>query len=142
MLTTDLKTLSSLPVKKIAIANPKTAPYGVAAVDAMKYYGVYEKVKDRLVYGESAGQTQQFIATQAAEIGFIAKSMALSGEMKDKGKWIEIDTRSYTPIRQGAVLLKHGKDTNEKASNLFYKYLFSPAARSVFKKYGYIVSNE
>jgi len=140
--TADLKVLYTPGVKKIAIANPKTAPYGVAAEEALKYYKIYDLVKDKLVYGENIGQTQQFIASQAAEIGFIAKSLVLSDEMKGKGKWVDIDKKTYAPIAQGAVVLKHGRETNNTPSQKFYQFLYSPKAKAIFKKYGYIVNEK
>jgi molybdate transport system substrate-binding protein len=138
--TADLKQLLSPAIKKIAVANPKTAPYGVAAEETLKYYKLYDGLKDKLVYGESIGQTQQFIETQAADIGFIAKSQVLAAEMKGRGAWVEIPGNAYTPIRQGAVILKHGKDTNNAAAGTFYAYIFSDAAQQIFKKFGYIVN--
>lgn len=135
----DLKLLITDIIKKIAIANPQTAPYGTAAEEAMKYSKVYEQVKDKLVFGESISQTNQYILSQSADIGFTAKSIVLSNEMKGKGVWVDIDSRSYTPIEQGAVILKHGDETNKEASQKFYSYLYSAKAKNVFKKYGYIV---
>jgi len=135
----DLKMLLNPALKKVAIANPKTAPYGLAAEEALKYYKIYELVKDKLVFGESVGQTQQFIATQAAEVGFIAKSMVMADEMKGKGEWVDVDPRSYSPITQGVVILKHGNEANKSNSARFYNYLFSEKAKVIFRKLGYIV---
>ena len=140
--TSDLKILLQGSIVKVAVANPKTAPYGEAAEQAMKYYNVYNQVKDKLVYGESIGQTQQFINTKAAEIGFIAKSQVLTDEMMGKGFWIEIDKKSYAPLMQGAVILKHGKATNAYAAKHFFEFLYTKEARTIFKKYGYIVSEK
>ena len=140
--TADLKILLQGSIVKVAVANPKTAPYGAAAEQAMKYYKVYNQVKGKLVYGESIGQTQQFINTKAAEIGFIAKSQVLTDEMMGKGFWIEIDKKSYAPLMQGAVILKHGKATNAYAAKHFFEFLYTKEARTIFKKYGYIVSEK
>lgn len=139
ILASDLKILLSATIKKIAIANPKTAPYGVAAEEVLKYYKIYDKIKDKLVYGENIGQTEQFIETQAAEIGFIAKSLVLTDQLKGKGNWVDIDPKAYSPITQGAVILKHGKETNSVATRKFYEYLYSSKAKPVFKKNGYII---
>lgn len=136
----NLNVLTSDAVKKIAIANPQTAPYGQASVEAMSYYKVYDKVKDKLVYGESISQTNQYIISGSAEIGFTAKSIVLADEMKSKGTWIDIDRRSYKPIAQGAVILQHGNETNHDAAKKFYDYLYSKKARSILKKYGYVVN--
>jgi len=133
----DLKVLTSGAVKKIAIANPQTAPYGVASLEAMKYYKVYDNVKDKLVYGESISQTNQYVISGSADIGFTAKSIVLADEMKGKGTWIDIDRKAYKPIQQGAVILKHGNETNSEAAKKFYDYLYSNRAKNILKKYGY-----
>jgi molybdate transport system substrate-binding protein len=137
--TKDLKVLLTNNVKKIAIANPKTAPYGVAAETILKYYNIYDKVKDKLVFGESITQTNQFIASQSADIGFTAKSVVLSDEMKGKGRWIDLDINTYTPIEQAAVILKHGAETNKDASEKFYNYLYSKTAKEILQSFGYLV---
>ncbi|MFM7022088.1 MAG: molybdate ABC transporter substrate-binding protein [Flavobacteriales bacterium] len=131
-----MNTLLSTNVKSIAIANPKLAPYGVAAVDVMNYYKLYEKVEKKIVYGESISQVNQYITSKTADVGFTAKSVVMSPEMQGKGRWIDIDKKAYKPIEQGAVLLKHaiGNKTDAEA---FYNYLYSTKAKNIFKKYGY-----
>jgi molybdate transport system substrate-binding protein len=124
-------------VKVVALANPKIAPYGEAAIDVMKYYKVYEKAEPKLVYGESISQVNQYIISKAADIGFTAKSVVLSPEMQGKGKWMEIDKKAYKPIAQGAVLLKSSKERNAADAELFYNYLYSEKAKKILKKYGY-----
>lgn len=124
-------------VKKIAIANPRTAPYGIAAVQALKHYGIYDKVKDKLVYGESISQTNQFIVSRTAEIGFTAKSVVMSPNMMGKGNWKEVDSSAYKPIKQGCVILKYGNDNHRKESQAFYNFMFSKEAQKILKKYGY-----
>jgi molybdate transport system substrate-binding protein len=136
---TDCKLLLTDDVKKIAIANPKTAPYGVAAVEVLKYYNLYDQVQPKLVYGESIAQTNQYITTQSADIGFTAKSVVLADEMKGKGSWVDVDPKAYGPIAQAAVVLKHGSDTNADAAQKFYNFLYSAEAKSILKHYGYIV---
>src|SRR4030095_1905953 len=136
----DLKILTSVAIKKIAIANPQTAPYGAAAEEVMRYYNVYDQVKEKLVYGESITQTNQYILSQSADIGFTAKSIVLSDEMKGKGIWIDLDSKSYKPIQQAAVILKHGNETNKEAVRQFYNYLYSERAKNILKKYGYIIN--
>jgi molybdate transport system substrate-binding protein len=124
-------------VKTIAIANPKVAPYGEAAISVMKHYKIYEKAEPRIVYGESISQVNQYIISKAADIGFTAKSVVLSPEMQGKGKWMEVDKKSYEAIDQGAVLLKSSMKRNKAGSEKFYNYLFSDKAKKIFKKYGY-----
>jgi molybdate transport system substrate-binding protein len=134
-----LKVLQTEAVKKIAIANPKTAPYGAAAEEVLKKYDLSEKLRPKLVYGENIGQTQQFVATRAADIGFVAKSLVLSDDLTEKGSWVDIDASAYAPIVQGAVLLKHGSEKPKPAAARFYEFLFSANCRQILKQYGYKV---
>ncbi|MEQ6341948.1 MAG: molybdate ABC transporter substrate-binding protein [Gammaproteobacteria bacterium] len=124
-------------VEKVAIANPKIAPYGKEAIKVLKYYKLHDAVESKLVYGEDVSQTSLYIASRAADIGLTAKSVVVSPEMKGKGKWIEIKKESYDPIAQGAVILKHGRQTNAIAAQRFHDFLFSPKARAIFERYGY-----
>jgi len=135
----DLKLLLNDNVQHIAIANPKTAPYGAAAESILKKYNLYDKISSKLVTGESITQTSQFIATQAADVGFTAKSIVISDEMKDKGKWVELSQKDYPPIKQAAVLLKYGQDNHAAEAKKFYDFLFSSKAKAIYKKFGYIV---
>lgn len=135
-LTLDILTTDK--IKKIAIPNPKTAPYGEAAVQALQAQKRYEQTEKKLVYGESIAQTAQYITTGSAEAGFNALSIVLSPEMKGKGQYIIVDSSLYKPIQQAAILLKHSEDSPKKeSSEQFYKFLYSRKARAIFKKYGY-----
>ena len=124
-------------VAKIAVPNPRNAPYGEQAISYLKYYGVYEQVAPKLVYGESVAQTNQYIISQAVDVGLTAKSVVLSPEMKGKGRWLELPDSSYAPIRQGVVITKHGQTVHSRESLAFYTFLFSESAREVFRNYGY-----
>jgi molybdate transport system substrate-binding protein len=135
----DLKLLLNDEIKHIAIANPKTAPYGAAAEFILKKYNLYDKISSKLVTGESITQASQFIATQAADIGFTAKSIVISDEIKDKGKWVELNQKDYPPIKQAAVLLKYGQQNHAAEAKKFYDFLYSAKAKSIYKKFGYIV---
>jgi molybdate transport system substrate-binding protein len=135
----DLKLLLNDNIQHIAIANSKTAPYGAAAEFILKKYNLYDKVSAKLVTGESITQTSQFIAAQAADIGFTAKSIVISDEMKGKGKWIELNQEDYPPIKQAAVLLKYGQQNHAAGSKKFYDFLYSAQAKAIYKKFGYIV---
>jgi molybdate transport system substrate-binding protein len=135
----DLKLLTGANIKSIAIANPKTAPYGHAAESILKKYGVYDKISSKLVTGESITQTSQFIATQNADLGFTAKSIVISNEMKGKGKWVELNTSDYPAIEQSAALLKYAKQNIQAEAKKFYDFLYSAKAKAIYKKFGYIV---
>ena len=123
----------------IALANPKTAPYGAAAIEVLAHYGILEKIERKLVYGESISQVNQFVISKAAEFGFTAKSVILSPGIKDKGYWEELNPEIYTPIAQGVVLLKANESKYEKAQ-LFYDFLFSAQAQQILLQYGYEVN--
>ncbi len=96
-------------IVKIALANPELAPYGRQAVNALKFYKLYEPLQKKLVLGESIAQANQFITTGAADIGFTAKSVVLASNMKDKGKWVEVEPQSYEPIAQGVIVLRYAE---------------------------------
>lgn len=134
----SLASLKMSKIKYIACANPKTAPYGLAAIQTLKHYGLYKSLKSKLVYGESIAQTNQFIISESAKVGFTAKSVVLSPKMKSKGKWIEVNPKSYSPIAQGVVILKQNK-TLEADARKFYEFLFSAKAKKILQDFGYTV---
>ncbi|MEO7801137.1 MAG: molybdate ABC transporter substrate-binding protein [Ginsengibacter sp.] len=138
--TVDLKLLLRNNIRHIALAKPETAPYGAAAEFILKKYNLYKKVLSKIVTGESITQTSQFIATQAADIGFTAKSIVISDEMKGKGKYVELDPNDYPPIRQAAVLLEHAAQNNQAEAKKFYDFLYSAKAKAIYKKFGYIIN--
>jgi molybdate transport system substrate-binding protein len=135
----DLTVLNSAVIRKIAVANPKTAPYGSAAIEFLKNRGIYDQVSDKLVYGESIAQVNQFITSKTADIGFTAKSVVLSPKMKNMGSWAEIDADAYSPIEQGVIVIDTGK-TIEKNAEKFESFLLSTKAKAILSKYGYRIS--
>jgi molybdate transport system substrate-binding protein len=123
-------------VKKIAIANPKTAPYGKAAFQAIQNAKLLKNNIKKFVYAENISQTVQY-ALVAADVGFIAKSSLYSTKMKKylKNKnYIDIKTSLYTPINQGMALVSSKKEAKE-----FYDFILSSKAKKIFKEYGYNV---
>jgi molybdate transport system substrate-binding protein len=137
--TKGIALVTSDKVSKIAIANPKTAPYGKAAVEAMKNAKVYERAKSKLVYAESISQTVAYAVT-AADLGFIAKSSLYSPQMaryRENVNWAAVDPKLYSPIKQGIVLLKYSEDNHEYKA--FYDFILSDKAKAIFKRYGYII---
>ncbi len=129
-----------LEANRIGVPNPKNAPYGKASIEILKNTKLYEKVKDRIIYGESVSQVNHYILKKLVDVGFTSKSTVFSPVLKGKGDWIEIESRLYSPIKQGAVLLKHA--VGNRYAYSFFKFLFSKKAKSIFKKYGYLVKNE
>jgi len=124
-------------VKKIAVANPKTAPYGIEAMNAMKYYKVSDKVDGKLIIAESISQVGAYVTTKAVDVGFMAKSIVLSPEMKNVGKWVEIDDKAYNTIDQAMVGLKNGSPENQIAAKKFLRFMSSPKAIAILKTNGY-----
>ena len=135
----EMKILLSDNTKSIAIANPRTAPYGSAAEAILKKYAIYDKVAAKLVRGESITQTSQFIATQNADVGFTAKSIVISTEMNGKGNWVALNTKDYPAIEQSAALLKHAQQNDKAAAEKFYNFLYSAKAKTIYHQFGYIV---
>lgn len=131
--------LTDAKVQKVAIANPKVAPYGRAAMQALESAGLKAAVEPKLVFGESIGQAAQYVDSGAADIGLIAKSLVVAPETRGRGKWVEVPKNSHEPIAQGVVVLKHGAETQSDSARKFVDFLFTPKARAIFEKYGYVL---
>jgi molybdate transport system substrate-binding protein len=134
-----IQVLNDPSVRKIAVANPRLAPYGREAMNALEHHKLRAAVEQKLIYGESISQVNQYIASKLADIGFTAKSVVLAPEVAGKGKWIEVPRESYQPIAQGVVILQHGAETRAAAAQRFIEFLASPVAREIFEKYGYLL---
>lgn len=126
------QTLKEAKFNKLAIANPATAPYGAAAVEAMKKLGVYDTLARRFVRGSNISQTFQFVDTGNAELGFVALSQVV--ERPGGSRWI-VPADLHAPIRQDAVLLKTGADN--EAAKAFVAFLKGPEATAIVEKFGY-----
>ena len=140
--------LKDSSISKIAIANPKTAPYGAAAIEAIKNAKI-EGIDSKFVYAESISQAVTY-ATTATDIGFVAKSSLYEGNMtqyKENKNWITVDPKLYTPIEQGIVILDNTnslvgiiKDGQRKEEvKAFYDFILSASAKRIFTDFGYIV---
>ncbi|MDD5358678.1 MAG: molybdate ABC transporter substrate-binding protein [Sulfurovaceae bacterium] len=136
-LTKGVSVVLDPSVEKIAIANPKTAPYGVEAMNAMKFYKVADKVAPKLIIAESISQVGAYVNTKAVNVGFIAKSIVFSPEMKNVGKWVEVNPKAYNTIDQAMVGLKNGLPENQIAAKKFIKFMSSPKAVEILKANGY-----
>jgi len=132
--TLGWKALLQPGVERIAIANPEHAPYGRAAVAALRSAGIYEQVRRRLVYGENIAQAAQFVASGSAQAGILAVSLASSPPMREGKRW-EIPANTHPPIEQGAVILKSARD--KEGARAFLAFLKSDAGRKILESYGF-----
>lgn len=131
--------LADKRVEKIAVPNPKTAPYGREAMKLLTSLKLDETLKSKLVFAESISQSATYVQTRVVDVGFNAKSVAASKGMQGKGKWVEIREAPVEPIAQGAVILKHGQENAPAAAKKFFDFLFSPKARAIFAAHGYLL---
>ncbi|MDP9267028.1 MAG: molybdate ABC transporter substrate-binding protein [Acidobacteriota bacterium] len=124
-------------VRRIAIANPQHAPYGRAAVAALKSAGIYEKVVGKLVFGENISQAATFVATGNAEVGVLALSLARAPAMRDEGRYSEVDRKLYPPLVQGVVLLKSAP--HRDLARAFLDFVAKPESAALLRSYGFDV---
>lgn len=143
-----INVLNDSSITKIAIANPKTAPYGAAAIEAIKNAKIVG-AESKFVYAESISQAVTY-ATTATDIGFIAKSSLYEDKMskyKENKNWLTVDPKLYTSIDQGIVIIDHSNNLvgliNDKVKKdevkAFYDFILSPRAKKIFEDYGYLV---
>jgi molybdate transport system substrate-binding protein len=135
----DLKAaLADGRLKKFAIANPEHAPYGRRAEEALRHIGLWEEIKDRVVFGENVAQAAQFATSGAAQGGIIAYSLALSPEMSKRGSYTLIPEEWHQPLNQRMVLLKGAGGT----ARSFYGFMRGPSARAIMRRYGFVLPGE
>jgi molybdate transport system substrate-binding protein len=120
---------------RLALANPKLAPYGAAGIEAMKAMGVYDAVVPKMVQGENIAQAFQFISTGNADLGFVALAQVAPPDKPAIGSWWVVPAKFYTPILQDAALLKRGE--GNVAATALLKFLKGEKARAIIKSYGY-----
>lgn len=133
----SLASLSDPAIKRIAIANPKHAPYGKRAVEALKQSGLWDKLEPKLVYGENIAHTAQFVQSGNAQVGIIALALALSPELARKGGYWLIPDELHAPLEQGFIITKRA-EKNELAQQ-FATYMSSKPARQVMTRYGFVL---
>jgi molybdate transport system substrate-binding protein len=129
------RVLLSSRIKKVAIANPAIAPYGKAAEESLKLKGIMDNIQSKLVTGESISQVNTYITSGVVDVGFTTRALIKDAEGKTKLYWKEIDPKSYTPVKQGIIILKQTKESAN--AQKFYDYMLSPAAKAILKEYGY-----
>ncbi len=130
-----MRALLTPAVRKIAIANPRHAPYGRAAVAALKHFGIYEQVESRLVFGENVAQAAQFVESGNAQAGIIALSLASAPQMKDRGEMWLIPEAAHPRLEQAAVVLRAAR--RPKAAAALLDYLRGPDGQAVLQRYGF-----
>jgi molybdate transport system substrate-binding protein len=135
--TQGISVVTEKSVVRIAVAKPDIAPYGERAIQCLKHYGLYEKVKDKIVYADNIAQAAQYAVSGNAEVGFLALSLVLAPDMEGKGTYVVLDTESYTPVEQACVLVKT-VERNPEAS-AFMDFVLSTACTPLFGKYGFIL---
>ena len=130
-----IKALLEPSIRKIAVANPEHAPYGRAAVAALKALNVYDQVASRLVYGENIAQTAQFVQSGAADVGILALSLAVAPQMRDAGRFWQVPLDAYPRMEQGGIILKSAK--NLETAQAFRDFVLGDHGREVLKHYGF-----
>ncbi|MEX8547105.1 MAG: molybdate ABC transporter substrate-binding protein [Mucilaginibacter sp.] len=130
------KLLQSGQIKKIALANPATAPYGKAATEVLQRKNLLQKIQPKLVYGESIAQVNIYLSTGVAEVGFTTEALVSDAANKQKIYWQRIPAADYQPIEQGMVIIKQANGNQQQAEK-FYQYMQSASAKTILKRYGY-----
>lgn len=136
----NLKDLDDPKLAKIAIANPKHAPYGKRAEEALRAVGLWDKLQDKFVLGENIAQTAQYVQTGAADIGIIAQSLAVSRELASKGGYALIPDDLHSPLEQAYVITRQGGEN--PLAKTFARYMTSWDARRIMIRYGFALPGE
>lgn len=135
-----LTSLTDPKIIKIAIANPKHAPYGKRAEEALRSAGVWEKVQSKLVFGENISQAAQYVQSGNVHVGVIALSLVLSPELSKKGGYFLIPATMHNPLEQGFIITKRG--AHKPLARQFAEYMGSKQVRGVMTKYGFVLPGE
>jgi molybdate transport system substrate-binding protein len=130
-----LRVLTDRAVKKVSIADPSHAPYGQAAVAAMKAENIYQAVSPKIVMGENVSQATSFVLSGAADVGLVALSLAKAPETRGQVRYAEITSADFPPIQQACIVLRSSK--NQKLALQFESFLRSPDAVAIFQKFGF-----
>ena len=132
----EIRALLNEKTQRVAIAVPERAPYGAAALQVLRRYAIYDRVRSKLVFGDSLGQAAQFVESGAAQVGLIGLSLALAPSMAQQGKYWLIPESAHQPIRQALVILKRGGRDRALAER-FVAFFFSPAGQKALVEQGY-----
>lgn len=131
----EMSALLHPSVRKIAIANPRHAPYGIAAVSALKNAGLYDRLRPRLVLGENISETAHFVRSGSAEIGILSYSHAISSSLKEFGRLWLVPAASYPSLNQGAIILRQSQ--NVDLSKAFIAFIINGKGREIMNHHGY-----
>ena len=135
-----LASLTDPKIARIAIANPKHAPYGKRAEEALKASGLWDRLQPKFVFGENIAHTAQFVQTGNAQVGIIALSLALNPELSKKGGYYLIPDKLHNPLEQGYIITKQG--AAKLLAKQFADYMGSKPARSIMTRYGFVLPGE
>lgn len=135
-----LASLADPKITRIAIANPRHAPYGKRAEEALRAAGLWEKIEPKLVYGENIAHTAQFVLTGNAQVGIIALALALNPELAKRGGYWLVPDKLHEPLEQGFVITKRAE--GNALARRFAGYMDSRPARAVMTRYGFVLPNE
>jgi molybdate transport system substrate-binding protein len=135
-----VQALTAPDVRRIAIANPRHAPYGRAAAAALRALGVWEAVKDKLVFGENVAQTAQFVQSGAVDAGIIALALAVAPALAKHGRHAEVPLDAYPRMDQGGIILSRARDP--EAARAFRDFILGPAGRAELRRYGFFLPSE
>jgi len=135
-----LESLADPKITRIAMANPKHAPYGKRAEEALRATGLWEKVEEKLVFGENIAQTAQFVQTGNAQVGIVALSLALNPQISKDGGYCLIPDKFHKPLEQGYVITRLGAE--KPLAKSFAGYMQSASARTIMVRYGFVLPNE
>lgn len=138
--TMTLASLADTNITRIAIANPKHAPYGKRAEEALRAINLWDRVKSKLIFGENIAHTAQFVDTGNAQVGVIALALALSPQLANKGGYWLIPSDLHEPLEQGFIITRRA--ANNALAKQFADYMDSPSARAVMTSYGFVVPGE
>jgi molybdate transport system substrate-binding protein len=133
---TSLKDLLKPDIRRVAIANPAHAPYGLAAQQALQAVGIWDSIKPKLVYGENVRQALQFVQSGAAEAGIVARSVADVPEVR----WTLLDTSLHSPLNQAAAVLR--RTPNPDLARAFLRFVSGPEGRPIMKRFGFLLPGE
>jgi molybdate transport system substrate-binding protein len=134
-----LRALAGANVRRVAIANPEHAPYGRAAVAALRHEQLYERVRGKLVLGENIAQAAQFVVSGNAQAGIIALSVALAPGLKDQGSYADIPEAFHPPLQQAAIIVRASR--NKDAARRFIEFLGTPATVALLEASGFRVTS-